>query len=89
LHEKEIELIYLLADFKKVIKEAESTYNPALVANYIYEVAKGYNSFYHELSVLNADNEQQKLFRIQVSYKCALVVKQAMQLLCVEVPERM
>jgi len=89
LHQKEIELIYLLSDFKKVIKEAESTYNPALVANYIYEVAKGYNSFYHELSVLNADNEQQKLFRIQVSYKCALVIKQAMQLLCVEVPERM
>ncbi len=89
LHEKEIELIYLLSDFKKVIEEAETTYNPALVANYIYEVAKGYNSFYHELSVLNADNEQQKLFRIQLSYKCALVIKQAMQLLCVEVPERM
>jgi arginyl-tRNA synthetase len=89
LHEKEIELIYLLSDFKKIIKEAESTYNPALVANYIYEVAKGYNSFYHELSVLNADNEQQKLFRIQLSYKCALIIKQATQLLCVEVPERM
>jgi arginyl-tRNA synthetase len=89
LHQKEIELIYLLSDFKKIIKEAESAYNPALVANYIYEVAKGYNSFYHELSVLNADNEQQKLFRIQLSYKCALVIKQAMQLLCVEVPERM
>jgi arginyl-tRNA synthetase len=89
LHEKEIELIYLLSDFKKIIKEAETMYNPALIANYIYELAKGYNSFYHELSVLNADNEQQKLFRIQLSYKCALVIKQAMQLLCVEVPERM
>jgi arginyl-tRNA synthetase len=89
LHQKEIELIYLLSDFKKIIKEAEAAYNPALIANYIYELAKEYNSFYHELSVLNADNEQQKLFRIQVSYKCALVVKQAMALLCVEVPERM
>ncbi|MHB8259363.1 MAG: arginine--tRNA ligase [Bacteroidia bacterium] len=89
LHQKEIELIYLLSDFKKILKEAETTYNPALVANYIYEAAKGYNSFYHELSVLNADNEQQKLFRLQLSYKCALTIKQAMQLLCIEVPERM
>ncbi|HTA60968.1 MAG TPA: arginine--tRNA ligase, partial [Bacteroidia bacterium] len=89
LHQKEIDLIYALSDFKTVIKEAESIYNPALVANYIYEVAKTYNQFYHELSVLNADNEIQKLFRIQLSHKCALVIKQAMQLLCVEVPDRM
>ncbi|HXU26224.1 MAG TPA: arginine--tRNA ligase [Bacteroidia bacterium] len=89
LHQKEIDLIYTLSDFKTVIKEAESAYNPALVANYIYEVAKTYNQFYHELSVLNADNEVQKLFRTQLSYKCALVIKQAMQLLCVEVPDRM
>ena len=89
LHQKEVELIYLLSDFKKVITEAEAAYNPALIANYVYELAKAYNSFYHELSVLNADNEPQKLFRIQLSYKCALVVKQAMQLLCIEVPERM
>jgi len=89
LHQKEIDLIYALSDFKTVIKEAESAYNPALVANYIYEIAKSYNQFYHELSVLNADNEAQRLFRIQLSYKCALVIKQAMQLLCVEVPDRM
>ena len=89
LHQKEIELIYILSDFKIIIKEAEAAYNPALVANYIYEVAKNYNQFYHELSVLNADNESQKLIRLQLSYKCALVIKQAMKLLCVEVPERM
>jgi arginyl-tRNA synthetase len=89
LHQKEIDLIYILSDFKTVIKEAEVIYNPALVANYIYEVAKTYNQFYHELSVLNADNEAQKLFRTQLSYKCALVIKQSMQLLCVEVPDRM
>ena len=89
LHQKEIELIYLLSDFRKIIIEAEAIYNPALIANYVYEVAKGYNQFYHELSVLNTDNEQQKLFRIQLSYKTALVIKQAMQLLCIEVPDRM
>jgi len=89
LHQKEIELIYLLSDFKTIIKEAEATYSPALVANYVYEVAKNYNQFYHELSVLNADKESQKLIRIQLSYKCALVIKQAMHLLCVEVPDRM
>ncbi len=89
LHQKEIELIYILSDFKAIIKEAESLYNPALVANYVYEVAKNYNQFYHELSVLKADNETQKIIRIQLSYKCALVLKQAMLLLCVEVPDRM
>jgi arginyl-tRNA synthetase len=89
LHQKEIELIYLLSEFKTIIKEAEITYSPALVANYVYEIAKNYNQFYHELSVLNADTEAQKLIRIQLSYKCALVIKQAMQLLCVEVPDRM
>jgi arginyl-tRNA synthetase len=89
LHQKEIELIYSLYDFKTIIKEAEIAYNPALVANYVYEVAKHYNQFYHELSVLNADNGMQKLFRIQLSYKCSLVIKQAMQLLCIEVPDRM
>ena len=89
LHQKEIDLIYSLYDFKTIVKEAEIAYNPALVANYVYEVAKHYNQFYHELSVLNADNDGQKLFRIQLSYKCALVIKQAMQLLCVEVPDRM
>ena len=89
LHQKEIDLIYLLYDFKAIIKESEAIYNPALVANYVYEIAKHYNQFYHELSVLNAESEAQKMFRIQLSYKCALVIKQAMQLLCVEVPDRM
>lgn len=89
LHQKEIELIYLLSDFKTILQEAESAYNPALVANYAYELAKSYNQFYHELSVLNAENEGQKTYRIQLSYKSALAIKQAMQLLCVEVPDRM
>ncbi len=89
LHQKETDLIHLLSDFSVVIKEAENSYNPASVANYVYELVKCYNQFYHELSVLNAETEEQKLFRIQLSHKCALTIKQAMGLLCIEVPNRM
>src|ERR1035437_5252338 len=89
LHQKETDLIHLLGDFSAVIKEAENTYNPASVANYVYELVKCYNQFYHELSVLNAETEEQKIFRIQLSHKCALVIKQAMSLLCIEVPNQM
>ena len=89
LHQKETDLIHLLYDFPAVIKEAESSYNPSLVANYAYELAKSYNQFYHELSVLNAETDRHKLFRIQLSYKIASVLKTSMQLLCIEVPDRM
>ncbi|MBS1647045.1 MAG: arginine--tRNA ligase [Bacteroidetes bacterium] len=89
LHQKETELIHLISDFKNVLQEAAQAYSPALIANYVYEVAKLYNQFYHELSVLNAENEDQKNFRIQLSCQCALTIKQAMKLLCIEVPERM
>lgn len=89
LHQKETDLIHLLSDFGSVIKEAEHTYNPGALANYVYELVKCYNQFYHDLSVMNADTGEQKWFRIQLSYKCASVVKQAMSLLCIEVPDRM
>lgn len=89
LHQKETDLIHLLSEFKGVVAEAEQTYNPGSVANYVYEVAKAYNQFYHELSVLSAANDEQKDFRIALSYKTALVIRQAMRLLCIEVPDRM
>jgi arginyl-tRNA synthetase len=89
LHQNETDLIYLLGDFGAAIKETESSYNTSLIANYIYELVKCYNHFYHELSVLSAETEDQKHFRLQLSYKCALVIKQGMNLLCIEVPDRM
>lgn len=89
LHVKETELVHLLSDFKHVIAEAEQSYNPAAVANYVYEIAKAYNQFYHELSVLSAGSEEHKMFRIALSYKCAAVIKLGMSLLCIEVPDRM
>ncbi|MGZ3904964.1 MAG: DALR anticodon-binding domain-containing protein, partial [Bacteroidia bacterium] len=89
LHQKETDLIHLLGDFPLVIKETEATYNTSLIANYVYELVKCYNQFYHDLSVLSADTEEQKKFRIQLSYKCAEVIKQGMRLLCIEVPDRM
>lgn len=89
LHLKETELIHQLSDFESIIKEAEATYNPSVVANYAYELAKAYNQFYHELSVLSAESEAQKIFRLQLSFKCAEVIRQSMALLCIEAPERM
>lgn len=89
LHQKETDLIHLLGDFPSVIRETEATYNTSLIANYVYELVKCYNQFYHDLSVLSADTEEQKKFRIQLSYKCATVIKQGMGLLCIEVPDRM
>ena len=89
LHQKETELIHAISEFKNVVAEAELTYNPATVANYVYELAKAYNQFYHELSVLSAPNDEQKHFRLALSFKTALVIRQGMRLLCIEVPERM
>lgn len=89
LHLKETELIHSISDFKNVVTEAELTYNPGTLANYVYDLAKAYNQFYHELSVLSAPNDEQKNFRLALSYKTALVIRQAMRLLCIEVPERM
>jgi arginyl-tRNA synthetase len=89
LHQKETDLVHLISDFRSVVAEAEATYNPGALANYAYELAKSYNQFYHELSVLSAPNDEQKSFRLALSYKTALVIRQAMRLLCIEVPDRM
>jgi arginyl-tRNA synthetase len=89
LHLKEIELMQWLSEFRSVLEEAEKAYNPGAIANYAYELAKSYNQFYQELSVLNAETEEQKVFRLALSCKCGLTIRQAMGLLCIEVPDRM
>lgn len=86
---KEDALIGLCCDFPGIIRDAASELNPAIIANYLFEVAKEYNQFYHDHSILSAETASQREFRIQLSHLCASVIKDGMYLLGMEVPERM
>jgi arginyl-tRNA synthetase len=89
LSEKEISLVQMLADFPNIVKEAGDEYSPAIVANYVYDLAKEYNQFYHDHSILKEENEQLRAFRLTLSRNIAKVIKTGMGLLGIEVPERM
>lgn len=86
---KEEGLIQLLAEFPSVVKQAGVDYNPALIANYVYELVKEYNQFYHDFSILREENEDLKVFRLILSGNVAKVIKRGMLLLGIEVPDRM
>ncbi|WP_295719780.1 arginine--tRNA ligase [Mucilaginibacter sp.] len=85
----ERDVIVLLTQFPTVIREAANGYSPAIIANYVYELAKSYNKFYHEKSILQAEDEVLKQFRLQLSASSAKVISKAMGLLGIDVPERM
>ncbi|MES2680963.1 MAG: arginine--tRNA ligase [Bacteroidota bacterium] len=89
LNSIEKELVKCIYDFDAVVKEAGDTYSPALVANYVYELTKLYNRFYHEFNILKEEDEALKKFRLQLSKTCAQVISNAMNLLGITVPERM
>jgi arginyl-tRNA synthetase len=89
LNLKELELLRSLHEYPEVVKEAAKAYSPALIANFVYELAKKYNQFFHDYSVLNEENEPVRNFRIRLSYVCGRTIRSAMSLLCIEVPERM
>ena len=86
---EERDLIMLLTQFPDTIKQAAADYNPGSIANYAYEVAKGYNKFYHEHSILQAEDELVKQFRLQLSMASAKVISKAMAMLGILAPERM
>ena len=89
ISEKESYLIQLLSAFPAVVKEAGTEFSPALIANYEYELVKEFNQFYHDFSILKEENEALKQFRLVLSASVAKVIKTGMQLLGIEVPERM
>lgn len=89
LSAKEEGLIQMLADFKSVVKQAGSDCNPSIIANYAYDLVKEYNQFYHDFSILREENEALKVFRLALSANVGKIVKTAMGLLGIEVPERM
>jgi arginyl-tRNA synthetase len=89
LDSEERDLILVLSQFPETITLAAAGHSPAIIANYVYELAKAFNKFYHEKSILQAEDEVTKQFRLQLSAASARIIKKAMRLLGIEVPERM
>jgi arginyl-tRNA synthetase len=89
LHEKEKELIKQILLFPETIQFAASNQSPALIANYTYDLVKAYNSFFQNVSIFGADNEDEKIFRVQLSQTVGDVIKSAFGLMGITVPERM
>ena len=85
----ERQLIIFLEKYSNVLSQAAEELNPSVIANYVFHLAKTFNSFYVEHSVTNAESEEKKLLRLQISMMTATVIKSAMQLLGIKVPERM
>ena len=89
LNTKEEDLIQKLADFRVMVKQAGTDYNPSILANYAYDLVKEYNQFYHDFSILREEDEARKVFRLVLSKNVSKVIKLSMGLLGIEVPERM
>lgn len=89
ISEKECSVIRMLNDFPAVVRQAGSDYSPSGIANYAYELAKEYNQFYHDFSILHEEDADVKAFRILLTRNVGKVIKTAMNLLGIEVPERM
>ena len=89
ISEKECSLIRMLNEYPNVVRQAGNDYSPSGIANYAYELAKGYNQFYHDFSILREEDATKKAFRILLTRNVGKVIKSAMNLLGIEVPERM
>ena len=89
LHAKEKELIKQLSLFASVVQQAADTYSPALIANYVYELVKEFNSFYQNVSILGEEDPVKRALRIHLSRKVGEVIATGFDLLGIEVPERM
>ena len=88
-NEKEISLIQRLASYPAVVQEAGRSYSPALIANYVYDLAKEYNQFYHDCPLLREEDAAVRSLRLELSAATADVIASGMSLLGIKVPERM
>ncbi len=88
-NEKEVALVQRLADFPSVVAEAGRNFSPALIANYVYDLVKQYNQFYHDCSILREEDAAVRSLRLALSEATARVVRTATGLLGISVPERM
>ena len=89
LSEKELSLIQRLVDYPAAVRQAGDEFSPAVIANYAYALACDFNSFYHDHSILNEADAEKRALRLLLSQTVAKVIKSAMALLGIEVPNRM
>ena len=86
---KEVDLIQKISEYGASVEQAGKDYSPSGIANYCYELTKAFNQFYHDYSILNADTEEEKQFRLVLARNVGKTLKNGMALLGIEVPERM
>ncbi len=89
ISEKENELIKTISLYPSIVQEAAESYSPAVIANYVYNLVKEYNQFYHDHSILNEDDEDVRKLRLVLSTTVAKIIKSGMGLMGISVPERM
>ena len=89
LEEKELALIQRLCEYPSIVRNAGDNFSPAVICNYAYDLACDFNSFYHDLSILNEIDEQKRALRLLLAKNVAKVLESAMSLLGIEMPERM
>lgn len=89
LNEKEINLIQKLSDYASVVEQAGKDYSPSGIANYCYELTKEFNQFYHDYSILKEEDNNKKIVRLVLAQNVAKIIKNGMNLLGIDVPERM
>jgi len=88
-HAKEKELMKLVNEFPLIVMEAAKNLSPALIANYTFDLAKEYNQFYHDCTILKEENTNIRLYRLQLSEVVGNIIRRAMKLLGINVPEKM
>lgn len=89
LSTSELELLFTLNTYPEILQDAAKDHSPALIANYVYELAKLYNKFYHESPILKIENQGTRIFRLELSATTARIIKRGMKLLGIDVPDRM
>jgi arginyl-tRNA synthetase len=89
INDLEKEIIRLIYEFPSVVEESGKQYNPSLIANYVYELTKTYNRFYHDYTILKEENGDIRNLRLVLSQQVATIIKRGMYLLGIEVPNRM
>ncbi|MFK7952659.1 MAG: DALR anticodon-binding domain-containing protein, partial [Ekhidna sp.] len=89
LGKREVELIYKITAYHSALSDAAKEYSPAVIAQYVYDLAKEYNGFYQEVPIFNEENKDKLAFRIALSEMTAKLINKSMELLGIEVPERM
>lgn len=89
LHEKEKALLKSITLFPSVVQDAADSYSPAIIANYVYDLVKDFNSFYQNVLILGEEEESKRDFRVMLSKKIGEIIAESFKMLGIQVPERM